>query len=278
MQTIEEIHNKIITDISSHPDLQELNSTSKVAIYRLFAFVVAVAIWSLEQLFGIHKIEIDNAIYEYKPGTARWYRNMCLAFQMGFDLLKDDDQFDNGSATAEQIEDSKIVKYCSIKEGIESSRVVIKIAGESGENLRALTPTELTSFTAYMKEVSYAGVKLTIINNPADKLLLKIDIYRNPLLLNEDGINIRTGIKTVENALKSYLKNLPFDGELVVNDLIQILRKVEGVENVNILNLQSSYMDLATGIYKPFTAINVKVVPVAGYFELDNTSVFNYVV
>ncbi|MFK7113378.1 nucleotidyltransferase [Flavobacterium oreochromis] len=277
-RTIEEIHGTILANIATHPDLQELNSTSKVAIYRLFAYIVAVAIWTMEQLFSIHKNQIDTAIYEYKPGTARWYRNMALAFQMGFDLVNDDDQFDNTNATAEQIEASKILKYCSVKEGLESSKVILKVAGEQGDNLRKLTNDEITSFTAYMKEVSYAGVKLLIINNPADKLLLKIDVYIDPLVIDGNGTNIRTGSKTVEKALGNYLKNLPFDGELVVNDMIATLRKVEGVVNVNITTIQSSYMDLTTNTYKPYSAINVKVIPLAGYFEIDNQSVLSYVV
>ncbi|MGR3791553.1 nucleotidyltransferase [Flavobacterium columnare] len=277
-RTIEEIHGTILANIANHPDLQELNSKSKVAVYRLFAYIVAVAIWTMDQLFRIHKTQIDTTIYEYKPGTARWYRNMALAFQFGFKLLKDDDQFDNSGATPEDIEASKIVKYCSVKEGLESSKVILKVAGEQGDNLRKLTNDEITSFTAYMKEVSYAGVKLLIINNPADKLLLKMDVYIDPLLIDGNGTNIRTGAKSVQKALGNYLKNLPFDGELVVNDLIATLRKVEGVVNVNITTIQSSYMDLTTNVYKPFSAINVKVIPMAGYFEIDNQSVFSYVV
>lgn len=277
-RSIEEIHGNMLANIANHPDLQELNSTSKTAIYRLFVYIVAVSIWSLEKLFDNHKAQIDTAIYEYKPGTPRWYRNMALAFQFGFDLLQDDDQFDNSNATLEQIEASKIVKYCSVKEGLESSKVILKVAGEQGDNLRKLSTDEITSFTAYMKEVSYAGVKLLIINNPADKLLLKMDVYIDPLLFDSNGTNIRTGSKTVEVALKNYLKNLPFDGELVVNDLIAVLRSVDGVINVNITTIQSSYMDLTTNVYKPFTAINVKTIPLAGYFIIDNQSLFNYVV
>ncbi|MFS1522147.1 nucleotidyltransferase [Flavobacterium covae] len=277
-RSIEEIHGNMLANIANHPDLQELNSTSKTAIYRLFCYIVAVAIWSLDQLFSIHKIQITTAIYEYKPGTLRWYRNMALAFQFGFNLKPDDDQFNNQGATTEQIETSKIVKYCSVKEGLESSKVILKVAGEQGDNLRKLSADEIRSFTAYMKEVSFAGVKLLIINNPADKLLLKMDVYIDPLLFDSKGTNVRLGSKTVEIDLKKYLKNLPFDGELVVNDLIAHLRSVDGVINVNITTIQSSYLDLTTNTYTPFTAINVKTIPLAGYFEIDNQSVFKYVV
>ncbi|WP_163444923.1 nucleotidyltransferase [Flavobacterium columnare] len=278
-RTIEEIHGTILANIATHPDLQELNSTSKVAIYRLFVYIVAVAIWIMEQLFSIHKTQIDTAIYEYKPGTPRWYRNMALAFQMGFNLLPNDDQFDNTNATPEQIEASKIVKYCSIpEEGVESSRLIIKIAGEQGDTLRKLSDSELAGFKDYIKKIRYAGVKHLIVNNPADKLLLQMQIFVNPLVIGNHGVNIRTGSKSVELALKNYLKRLPFDGELIINDLIATLRAVDGVENVNITSIQSSKYNNDTRSYESFKSINIKTIPEAGYFELDNQSSLNYVV
>ena len=277
-RSITEIKAQILSNIAGNDDLQDLNSTSSVSIFGAFAFIVAMAHFTLEKLFDIHSSQVDTAIYENKPGTARWYRNMSLAFQFGFNLLTDDDQFNNVGFTTEQVEASKIVKYCSVKESLESSRLIIKIAGESGENLIPLTATQITSFKYYMGEIAYAGVKLEIVNNPADKLQLIMRVYRNPLVIDENGNNIITGGKTVEDAIKKYINNLPFDGELVNNDLIDYLRNVEGVINVHIISAQSSYKDLVTNLYKPFVSIDVKTIPVAGYFEVENFNNITYVV
>jgi hypothetical protein len=277
-RTVTEIQQEIFANITSNEDLATLNSTSKVAIYRLLVFVVSYAVWTLEKLFDIHSSQVDKAIYENKPGTARWYRNMSLAFQFGFNLLTDDDQFNNEGFTSDQIEASKIVKYCSVKESLESSRLIIKIAGESGDDLIPLTLTQITSFAFYMSEVAYAGVKVNIVNNPADKLQLTLRVYRNPLVIDENGNNILTGGKTVEAAIKQYIKNLPFDGELVINDMIDYLRDVEGVINVHVISAQSSYKDLVTGLYTSFVNIDVKTIPVAGYFENTNFDNVTYVV
>jgi hypothetical protein len=277
-RTVTEIQQEIFANITSNEDLATLNSTSKVAIYRLLVFVVSYAVWTLEKLFDIHSAQVDKAIYENKPGTARWYRNMSLAFQFGFNLLTDDDEFDNEGFTSDQIEASKIVKYCSVKESLESSRLIIKIAGESGDDLIPLTLTQITSFAFYMSEVAYAGVKVNIVNNPADKLQLTLRVYRNPLVIDENGNNILSGGKTVESAIKQYIKNLPFDGELVINDMIDYLRDVEGVINVHVISAQSSYKDLVTGLYTPFVNIDVKTIPVAGYFENTNFDNVTYVV
>jgi hypothetical protein len=278
-RTIIEIQNGMLTEIASNEVLSvQLTSTSKVAIYRLFTYVVAAAIWVLEMLFDNHKKEIDSAIYEQKSGTPRWYRNMSLSFQYGFDLLEDRDKFDNAGHTTEQIEDSKIIKYCSVKESIESNRLSIKVAGESGENLIPLDLTQIASFREYLAEIKYAGVKINVVNNPADKLLLNMDIYRDVLVLDENGNSIISGGKPVEKAIRDYMKALPFDGELVINDLIEKLRAVDGVNNAHIINATSSVYSVATHGYLPFAPINVKTIPKAGYFEIVNFDTVSYVV
>lgn len=261
------IQKDILDGIESNTDLATLNSTSKSAVYRLLAFAVSFAIFVLEQMFDLHKKQIDDAIYNQKAGTPRWYRSMSLAFQFGFNLLTDDDQFNNVGFTTDQIEASKIIKYCSVKESLESSRLIVKIAGESGDNLIPLTNTQITSFKFYLSEIVYAGVKINVVNNPADRLSLTIKIYRNPLIIDESGNNILIGGKSVEIAIKKYIKNLPFDGELVINDMIDYLRDVPGVENAHVISAQSSYKNLVTNAYTGFVTIDVKTIPVAGYFE-----------
>lgn len=266
-RTVTEIQNEIFLSITTNDDLAALNSTSKVAIYRLLVFAVSYAIYILEKLFDIHTSQVDKAIYENKPGTKRWYRNVALKFQYGMLLLVDDDEFDNTGFTPEQIEASKIIKYCSVKESLESSRLIVKIAGESGDNLSPLTATQITSFKFYLSEIAYAGVKINVVNNPADRLALTLRVYRNPLVIDENGNNIVLGGKPIETAIKQYMKNLPFDGELVINDMIDYLRDVPGVENVHVLSAQSSYKDLVTGLFTPFVNIDIEIIPVAGYFE-----------
>jgi hypothetical protein len=275
---VEVIQKEILDDIASNETLSAMNSTSKVAIYRLLTYVVAFAIWSLEKLFDIHKKEIDTAIYEQKSGTPTWYKNMSLGFQFGFDLIVDSDKFDNTGFTDDEIESSKIIKYCSVKESSESNRLIIKVAGEKDDVLTPLTNIEITSFSEYINEIKYAGVKINVVNNPADKLLLDMDIYVDVLVIDQNGNSIANGGKPVETAIKSYMKSLPFDGELVINDLIEKLRDVPGVINAHIKTASSSYYDILTLSYVDFSPINVKTIPVAGYFEIVNFDNVRYVV
>lgn len=285
-RSITVIQQEMFQSIALNPDLTGLNSVSKFAIYRLFVFVIAFAIWTLEQLFDTHKSEIYTALYEQKSGTSRWYRNMSLAFQYGFDLttgnsfelLTDDDQFDNTGATDEQIEASKIIKYCSVKESLESNRLIIKVAGESGTDLAPLDASQITAFSKYLQEIKFAGVKLNVVNNPADQLVLFMAVYRDVLVIDEFGNSIKNGGKPVEAAINNYMKSLPFDGELVLNDLIAVLRAVDGVNNANIVNATSSFYDTVTTAFTQQAPINVKTIPISGYFEVVNYDNVTYVV
>lgn len=273
------IHQEILDNISAHPDLQELNSTSKVAIYRLIAYIVALAIWTLETLFDTHKNELQTALLNQKSGLPAWYRTMALAFQYGFDLLPDSDQFDNGTATPEQIEASKIVKYSAVGESTTDSRVILKIAGETAGVLAPITAPQFEAFGAYLEEFKYAGVDVTVINYEPDRLYLNLQIIRDPLLIDANGLSILYGTKPVEDAIKVFMKNLPFNGEFVVEYLEKYLMdNVEGVKIAHVVSASSSWIDATTNAYGSPQPITVRAIPVSGYYAVQNFDNVDYVV
>lgn len=277
-RSIEQIQQEILTAKENETALQALNSTSKTAVWRLWMFITAVAIWSLEKLFDAHKAEVDEKIKQLKPHTCRWYRNKALAFQYGFDLLTDSDQFDNAGHTAEQIKNSKIIKYSAVTETAEESRLIIKIATEYNEELQPITTEQKQSFEAYLSEIKDAGVKVTVINYRPDILRLKMKIYRDPLVLDQNGQSIITGKNPVEEAIKAYLKRLPFNGELVLAHLVDELQKVEGVRIPHIMLVESKWIDASVNDYANFQPIDVKTIPISGYFKIENFENISYVV
>lgn len=277
-RSIQEIQNEIFARITANENLAELTSQSKVAIYRLFVFVVAFSIWTLEVLYDNHKSELQDELANQKSGTKAWYRTKALAFQYGFNLLTDSDIFNNQGATDEQITASKIIKYSAVDEGIKDARVVIKIAGETAGVLAPITVNQRLAFEAYMNEIRYAGVKISIINYLPDKLYIKLKIYRDPLLIDGTGNSILNGGKPVEDALKEYMKKLPFNGELVLAHLVDAIQKVEGVMIPHIVSAESSWIDTNTSGYGTPQPINVRIIPVSGYFEVVDFSGIEYVV
>lgn len=273
------IHQEILNNISSNPDLQELNSSSKSAIYRLFTYVVSIAIWTLEKLFDIHKKELQTSLNNQKSGRLSWYRNQALVFQYGFNLLPDNDLFDNENATQEQIENSKIVKYAAVAESSTESRVILKIAGENGDLLAPITPPQFEAFKGYLKEFKYAGVDVTVVNYEPDRLYLNLQIIRDPLLIDSNGLSIMNGNKPVEESIKVFMKNLPFNGEFVIEHLEKYLMdNVEGVKIAHIVSAETSWIDENLNDYGLPVSINIRAIPVSGYYVVQNFDNVSYVV
>lgn len=268
-RSIQEIQTLILQAKAQEPALSELNSTSKVAIWRLWVYIIAVAIWSLEKLFDQHRADIDKRLAELKPHTARWYRSKALAFQYGFDLLPDSDKFNNQGHTEEAIEASKIVKYSAVIESKNEGRLIVKIAGEQGEQLQPITDAQKQAFEAYLQEIKDAGVRLSVVNYQPDVLHLQMKIVYDPLVLDGNGQSIIHATKPVETAIKDYLKRLPFNGELVLAHLIDALQQAEGVKIPHLVLAQSKNITSGGG-YGAFETIEISKIPTAGYFTIDN--------
>lgn len=275
-RSIQEIQNIILQAKAQEPVLESLNSTSKVAIWRLWVYIIAVAIWSLEKLFDQHRADIDKRLAELKPHTARWYRSKALAFQYGFDLLPDSDKFNNTVHTEEQIEASKIVKYSAVVESPNEGRLIVKIAGEQGEQLQPITDAQKQAFEAYFQEIKDAGVRLSVVNYQPDILHLQMKIVYDPLVLDSNGQSIIHATKPVETAIKDYLKRLPFNGELVLAHLIDALQQAEGVKIPHLVLAQSKNIT-SSGEYGAFETIEISKIPTAGYFTIDNFNDITYV-
>ena len=275
-RSIQEIQELIYQAKTQEPALNDLNSTSKVAIWRLWVYIIAVAIWSLEKLFDLHRADIDRRLLELKPHTARWYRNKALAFQYGFDLLPDSDKFNNAGRSEEQIEASKIVKYSAVVESLNEGRLIVKIATEQGDTLRPITEEQKRSFEAYLQEIKDAGVRLSVVNYKPDILHLRMKIVYDPLMLDSNGQSITNAFKPVERAIKDYLKNLPFNGELVLAHLIDALQQAEGVKIPHLVLAQSKNIN-SGGEYGAFETIEISKIPTAGYFTIDNFNDITYI-
>ncbi|ROI09801.1 nucleotidyltransferase [Chryseobacterium sp. H3056] len=277
-RTIDTIFTDLVAKKESDINLATLNSTSKTAIWRLWLYIMAYCAWVLETIFDEHKAEVSNILAQLKPHTTRWYRNKALDFQFGFALIQDTDIFDNTEKTEEQIETSKIIKYAAVTEAVSESRLIIKIATEVNGKLAPIQPGEKAAFDAYVAEYKDAGVRVTVINYLPDILQLRLKIYYDPLLLTADGFSIlNPSRKPVDEALKEFMKELPFDGELILASLIDKLQKTEGVKIPHLVNAATKWIDSDGNAYGNFENISVSQIPVSGYFEIEDFLNIEYI-
>lgn len=250
---------------------------SLVSFENIVFNIIAYVIYVLELLFQQHKKEVTEQLYNQKSGRLPWYRDMALQFQYGFDLLDDSDEFDNTDKTAEQIETSKIIKYAAVNDGDNQGVIIVKIAGETDDKLAPIAALEKESVDQYFEEIKYAGSRVAVINYLPDLLYLTIQIKRDVLVLDPNGQSKIDGTKPVEEALQEFMKELPFDGDLRLQDLVDKLQPVEGVKIATVLEASSSWIDPTNNAYGAATIFNVSRIPESGYFEIPNFDTISYV-
>lgn len=252
------------------------NEFSKVSFENIKFDIIAFSIWVLENLFDTHKKEVDDIIEAKMPHRPSWYRTKAKAFQYGFALITDTDNYDNTGYTDDQVLDSKIIKYAAVTPS--AGQILIKIATEASGVLAPITPEQKASFDAYILEIADCGLKYIVVNHLPDILLLNLQIFRDPLVLDSNGMSIINGNYPVQDAINEYMKELPFNGELVLAHFIDKLQKAEGVVIPHLVNAESQAIDINTNEYLDAQPINVKTVPVSGYFTIPNFDNVSYVV
>jgi hypothetical protein len=238
---------------------------------RIFFVVMATVVYVPGMLQDIFKTEVDETIAAMKPHSLRWYAEMAKAFQLGDDLIAESDNYDNTGLTDLQIAAKKIVSYAAVVE--QERGVRIKVAKTVGDDLAALADEEFSAFSDYMKKIKDAGVKLLITSGPADNLRLVLRIKYNPLVLNSTGARIDGVTMTpVKDAIKTHLKNLPFNGVFSVQKLVDTLQSVEGVNDLKVDKVQTKYGALT------YTSVDISVIPDAGYLRIaDEDLIITYI-
>lgn len=280
-RTVAEIRQSItdayVANMAAIGYVVDVAAWSVTDLRRLFIDVVALCSYTLETLLDLHVQETDNKIKELKPHSPAWYAGKAKAFQYGFDLLPDSDQFDNTGYTESEIEASRIVKYSAVIEQADNyGRLFLrmKIATDSGADLAPLSTGQLNAFKDYIKRVKDAGVKVQAESLPADLIRQQWRVYYDPLILSSTGSRIDgKAASPVHDAVKNYLKNLPFNGIYVPQYHTDEVQAVPGVVIAELDECEVKYGA------RPYEQVQTKYTPDAGYlrFASDDDLVIEFI-
>ena len=234
---------------------------SRFSIESIILYIVAASIWTLEKLFDTHTAEVTDYIATMKPHSLRWYVEKAKAFMYGVPLINGSDQYDTTNLTDEQIAEKKIVTFAACTEANATLYLKVAKAGPA-----PLTTDEKAAFVAYLHEIKDAGVRIDVISENGDYLKLQMVIYYDPLLINANGESKGTGNKVVEDAIKNYIENIPFNGEFRKNELEDAIQAVDGVVMVEFERAEHS----ETGDDDTFEEVIPYCKPTSGYFKFAN--------
>lgn len=260
---------RLATEQNDQKALDMFNNISNFARWRRFFMTIAFCVWSLEKLWDNFKAVVLAIVAAQTAHTLQWYRTKALAFQYGYDLISEKDIYDNTGLTVQEIEDSKVVRYAAVNEtNIDGKRVLlVKVAGVDADgNLVQLTDLQETAFIAYMERIKDAGNVLLVYNRAADILKAEIEVYYNPLLLDDQGNRLDgTAGKPIEAAALAYLQLLPFNGEFSNAAFIDAVQGAYGVADNNVF-LRSMQRKIGANNYQ---AVANTFIPDAGYTKFD---------
>lgn len=260
-RTIAEIQTEMATAIQAQTGLKL--STSKVAEWRLWTYVFAVAIHTFEIILDLFRTEMDTLTNKITPGTVRWYAEMAYRFQNGHELL-----FDEKTAMLYYPVDdpvARIVKIVAISE--KESGLLVKAAKLNPQGkIEPLTLEEKYNFTAYIDAVKFAGVNTDVISTTEDKIRYNLQVWFDPAIPNT---LVR---ENVLNTLTDFKAALGFDSMIYTQKLIDAVMSAAGVITCNMVSLErkgTSDQDFKT--VRVFSELE------SGYFEYTPDSVLELI-
>lgn len=262
-RTIAQIQQALLDQVAADSTLStQLTSTSSVAIWRLWTYVVAVCQWTLEVLFDQHKSDINAILSAQRPHTYQWYATMAKAFQYGYSLVADSNTYAVIDPTAQVVTYAACVAF-------DPKGIKLKVATGAPGSLAPLSSPQFTAFQAYMQLVKDAGVRIYFVNQPADSLLLNLNIYYDATVLDGTGARLDgTASTPVKDAINNYLANLPFNGLYTNFALLNAIVAVDGVVIPDLVSAQGNFY----GSSLPYVNIDPQYNPQSGYLAIVNPS------
>lgn len=254
------IKQQIVASVQADPILStKLTSTSKTTTWNTWAFIVAVSINLFEQILDIFKGNVEVLAKQTPAGTGAWIQAKMLEFQYDA-IVPQIVRLVNFTPTYEVINAGKtIITRCAVLT-TGNKEVLIKVA--KGITPTPLVANEISALTSYINSLSFAGIRYTIISQPADLVAIEGNIYY-------DGQYSITILQSFRDAVNNYFSNLPFNGVLQVASLVDAIQKINGVSNVALKAVRARANSVA---YGSLSHVNLMTIdsqsynPISGYF------------
>lgn len=238
-------------------ELTEFHNGSKMSVMDAFTWVVSACIWGFENIMDVFKVDVASDLRNRVNGTPAYYVNALLKYQHGDTLQMNDEgtqfsypvvdetkrvitkvAYSEVNTDVVEVEDNKTTVYKFFDKDL-----VLKIAtGEPGA-YDQIDGETLTAVRAYMQQISFAGTHMTIVSRKGDILVPKVIVYY------DGGATESEMMEAVEDALNNFIANIPFDGAVYVQKIIDTIQRVEHVTDVFIDNNSTDFNGIFVAQY-----------------------------
>lgn len=227
-RTLTEIYGQAKEKRDEYLELTEFHNSSKMSVLDAFTWVTSACIWVFENIIDVFKIDLAKDLQYRINGTASYYANALLKYQSGDTLIMNED----GTKFSYPSEDEtkRIITKVSCseeqEEGFYDKKLVLKIAtGQPGAYER-IGDAELLQIQAYLNQISFAGTHAEVVSRNGDVLIPKLTVYHDGAVSPEEVYS------NIENSLNEFVQNIPFDGVVYVQKIIDAIQKADHVVDV----------------------------------------------
>jgi hypothetical protein len=268
-RTVAQIKQSMLDAKNADPTLSALTSTSQTAKWNLYYFIVASCIAIFEQLQDIFKTELEAIASTAAPSTPQWTRNKVLKYQKG-----DVAQLNTTTFTVEYPTintANQILTRCAVITA-PNRTVLIKVAKSNPPV--PVSVGELAELQSYIETFNPAGIAFTLINENSDKMEVAATIYYN----GQYSAVISTNVVA---ALNNYMANLPFNGVISTQAVVDAMQAAEGVISVSLARILVRKHTVAYGtgvtLYNLSTGVDsVQYQTIAGYVVQETTATHTF--
>jgi hypothetical protein len=218
----------------------------------------------VDMIYNHEQIVAANAANS-RPQNLPNFIAQVYNFHDGLPLVWINGSFAYNLAGVENPDERKIVSRCAVLES-NDGELVVKVA-KGTTNLTPLDEDEEERLSFYLGQIKVPGIRIRLINEPADNIKTEINVYVDPL-----QIDLTTGARLngsapsfpVVDAINNYLTALEFNGAFVKNFFERAIEAQEGVNLADIQVLMHKFADLEYASFSNF------IVPNSGYFKIEN--------
>ena len=250
-RTVDEIATSIINQLPSDWNL----TSSSAAVWRVIVYAIATVINIFEQIMDAFKSDIEQKIDAKRIGSKDWYEQKAREFQLGDSLQFNPD----GTVSYPTIVPQKqIIAFATMTEGDDAATLKVAKLGSDGQ-LAPLSDVELLQFQNYIELIKIVGTKINIVSLPPDIITMTATVYYNPIYTQGE----------VQDALDSALLDFQLqntNGYFRRNELIEYLRKLDQIKDIDIQSLQYTH-GTETG------DIGLEYEIISGYFNWGNNQI-----
>lgn len=229
-RTLTEIYNIAKDCRNEHLQLTEFQNSSKMSILDAITWTTAACIWAFENVMDVFKVDLARDLQNRINGTPAYYANAMLKFQYGDELQMNEDgtQFSYASVNENKRIITKVSYSENKAEGYFDKELLLKVAkGELGKYER-LTDEELIAARAYMRQIAFAGTHFTMVSRKGDVLVPRVTVYYDGAITPDEVY------ANIEASLNDFIANLPFNGVIYAQKIIDAIQQAEHVTDVHI--------------------------------------------